>query len=54
MVFGLGPMEFVIVAVVLVLLFGVSKLPTLANGVGKTLRQFRRGVTEDGESGSSQ
>lgn len=47
MFFGLGPMEFIIIVVFAALLFGVSKLPFIANALGKTVRQFRRGVTED-------
>ena len=49
MFLGLGPMEFVIIAVVLVLLFGLARLPSIANALGKTLRQFRRGFTEDAD-----
>ena len=47
MFLGLGPVELVIIVVVLVLLFGLAKLPVIANALGRTLRQFRRGATDD-------
>ena len=47
MLFGLGPTEFIIIVVVVGLLFGVGRLPFVANSLGKTVRQFRRGIKED-------
>ena len=38
---GLGPQELIIIAVVLVLLFGAKKLPELARGSGQALRIFK-------------
>ena len=38
---GLGPQELIIIAIVLVLLFGAKKLPELARGTGQALRIFK-------------
>ncbi|MBM3421025.1 MAG: twin-arginine translocase TatA/TatE family subunit [Bacteroidetes bacterium] len=40
-----GPELFVIVVVVL-LLFGANKMPDLAKGLGKGMREFRRAADE--------
>ena len=47
---SLGGMELLIIAAVLVLLFGASKLPELARGSGQALRIFKaetKGLTDD-------
>ncbi len=47
---GLGPQELIIIAIVLVLLFGAKKLPELARGSGQALRIFKaetKALTED-------
>lgn len=44
--FGLGPLEIAIVAVVVVLLFGTSRLPELGSGLGKAISNFRKGYRE--------
>lgn len=41
-----GPAELVVVLVILLLLFGARKLPELAGAMGKSVRSFRKGVTE--------
>lgn len=45
--FGLGPRELIILAVILVLLFGAKKIPELARGIGDAVRHIRRGFTDD-------
>ncbi len=41
--FGLGTREIIIIAVILVLLFGAKKIPELANGIGEAIKNLRRG-----------
>lgn len=41
---NLGMPEIVIIAIVVLLLFGGKKLPELMHGVGKGIRDFKRGV----------
>ncbi len=44
--FGLGPMEILLVFVVIILLFGASKLPDLARSMGRSMGEFKRGQVE--------
>jgi sec-independent protein translocase protein TatA len=39
--FGLGTKEIIIIAVILVLLFGAKKIPELSRAVVTALREFR-------------
>ena len=39
--FGLGVWELVIIAVVVVLLFGTKRLPELGSGLGEAIGNFR-------------
>jgi sec-independent protein translocase protein TatA len=45
--FGLGARELVILAVILVLLFGAKKIPELARGIGDAIRHIRGGFTDE-------
>lgn len=48
--FLIGPVEVIFLAVVVMLLFGTSKLPDIAENMGKGLSQLRDaagGMTED-------
>lgn len=47
--FGLGTKEIVILAVVLVLLFGTKKIPELAKGITDAIRHLR-GAFKDADS----
>jgi sec-independent protein translocase protein TatA len=42
----LGPLEIGIILVIVLLLFGASRLPQLGASVGKTVREFRKGMRE--------
>ena len=42
--FGLGPMETVLIFFILLLLFGAKRLPELASGMGKGIRDFKRAL----------
>ncbi len=46
---GFGWPELIIVLVIALLIFGPSKLPKLAESIGKTVRQFRKGIAEETE-----
>ena len=43
-VFNLGPMEMVLVVLVILLLFGAKRLPGLAKGLGQGIREFKGAV----------
>jgi len=42
---GIGP-EWIVVLVVIVLLFGASRLPLLGRNVGQGIKEFKRGVKD--------
>lgn len=41
LLFGLGGQELIIILVVVLLLFGAKKIPELARGLGKGIREFK-------------
>ena len=45
--FGLGSSEIIILAVILVLLFGAKKVPELARSIGDAIRYIRHGFSDD-------
>ena len=53
MPFGIGYGELVIVLVIVLLIFGVGRLPEVGNSLGKGLREFRKAVT-GGDSDAKQ
>jgi len=44
-----GVMQLVILAFIVMLLFGGSKLPTLMRNLGKSANEFKRGMSETDE-----
>ncbi len=48
---GLGTPEIIIIAVVIFLLFGATRLPQLAKALGQSKRAFKEGI-EEGEKDS--
>lgn len=49
--FGLRTPELVVILVILVLLFGASRLPGLGAALGGALRGFKRAIDGPGERG---
>jgi sec-independent protein translocase protein TatA len=47
-----GPMEWIIVLAVVLLLFGSAKLPKLARSIGQASQEFKKGVAEGGSAES--
>ncbi len=50
--FGLGVPELMVILVIALVIFGPSKLPQIGSGLGKAIRDFKKGVTggEDEET----
>ncbi|MGC9976173.1 MAG: twin-arginine translocase TatA/TatE family subunit, partial [Syntrophales bacterium] len=46
------PMHLIIILVIALLIFGPGKLPELGKGLGKSIREFKKAMS-DGESDSS-
>lgn len=44
--FGLGPTELIVILVLALVLLGPKKLPEVASGLGKAIRQFRKATTD--------
>jgi sec-independent protein translocase protein TatA len=41
-------MELVLIFMVVVIIFGVGKLPEIGSGIGKAINGFKKGVSDDG------
>ncbi len=46
---GLGPTELIVIAGAALLLFGPKKLPELAKGLGRGIRDFKKALEGKGE-----
>lgn len=46
---GLGPMELGIILVIIVIIFGVGKLPEIGGALGKGIREFKTESTNEAE-----
>lgn len=44
-----GMPELLIILAIILLLFGSTRLPQLAKGLGKSIREFKKGANEIGE-----
>ncbi len=44
---SLGVPELLVIFVILVLLFGASKIPQLGKGFGEAIRNFKKGLKDD-------
>lgn len=51
--FGLGTTELIIILVIVILIFGVNKIPQLGKGLGEGIRNFKsslKAVSEDSDA----
>jgi sec-independent protein translocase protein TatA len=47
LLFNLGPMEIILVVLVVVLLFGGRKIPELLKGIGQGIKEFKKATHAD-------
>jgi len=47
--FGIRGLEWIILLVIILLIFGPSKIPALAKSIGKSITEFRKGVKSVGK-----
>jgi sec-independent protein translocase protein TatA len=45
--FGLGMQELLIILAIALVVFGPSKLPQIGSGLGKAIRDFKKGVSSE-------
>ena len=48
-----GPLELVIILGILLLVFGASKLPEIGSAVGRSMKNFKKGITSEEESNTN-
>ncbi len=46
---AIGPQQIILIAVILILLFGAKKIPELMKGVGKGIKEFKNATNDDDE-----
>ncbi len=44
--FGLGITEMIIILVIVVVMFGASRLPELGSGIGEAIKNFKKSTSE--------
>ncbi len=47
--FGLGTGEIILIAIVLLVLFGSKKIPEMMQGLGKGIKEFKKASKDNGE-----
>jgi len=47
--FGIGIPELLVILVIVLMIYGVGKLPEIGHGLGKAIKGFKRGVSETEE-----
>ncbi len=49
---SIGPLEIILILIVVMIIFGVGRLPEIGSGVGKAIKEFRSSVTGKDEAKS--
>lgn len=47
--FGLGATELIIILVIVIILFGASRLPEIGKGIGEAIKNFKKSTSEPPE-----
>ena len=53
LLFGIGMQEVIVIALIVLLLFGGKKIPELMKGLGKGVKSFKDGMKEIEDDNSS-
>ena len=49
----LGVQELLIILLIVLVIFGASKLPQLGKGLGEGIKNFKKGIKDDATDGSN-
>ncbi|MBI3030115.1 MAG: twin-arginine translocase TatA/TatE family subunit [Candidatus Rokubacteria bacterium] len=52
--FGLGYQELLLILLIVLILFGATRLPELARSLGSSVKEFKKGVAEVKDEGASE
>jgi len=44
--FGIGTTELIVILVIVLIIFGVGKLPSIGSGLGEAIRNFKKASSE--------
>ena len=44
--FGIGTTELIIILVIILIIFGVGKLPSIGTGIGQAIKKFKKATTD--------
>ena len=44
--FGFGIVELIIVLIIVIVLFGASRLPEMGRGIGEAIKNFKKSISE--------
>jgi sec-independent protein translocase protein TatA len=47
--FGLGTQELIIIMIIVLVLFGASRLPEIGRGIGQAIKNFKKATSEPDE-----
>lgn len=50
---GLGFPEILLILLIVILIFGTSRIPELGRGLGEGIRNFKRSIKDSGQEDSS-
>jgi sec-independent protein translocase protein TatA len=45
----IGTQDLILIGIIVVVLFGATKLPQLGSGIGQAIRNFKKGISEADE-----
>ncbi len=51
---NIGPVEIGIILVIILIIFGVGKLPQVGGAIGKSIREFRKASRSEGDEEKNQ
>ena len=54
MPFRLGPLELIVILVIVMVIFGVGRLPEIGGAIGKAIREFRSSQSSSDDGSAAQ